>query len=252
MNDLYFCGDIHGKYREFIWTLYVKRKIHDSSIIILGDFGIGFTKDFSIEYKKSEPKLEENNLMIYVLRGNHDDPSYFKDSSNDFPRLKFLHDHEVYNICDRSIYIIGGAHSTDANINPECKSISDRVIENSERLRKGKMPVWWESECVDKKYTDLPTRVDIIASHTAPLNFEPVSIRTSAISVSQFEKIIDERKYLTDILSEIRADYWFYGHFHSSYTGTYNQLLYRGLKELELFIAPEHKELNPQGELENE
>ena len=114
------------------------------------------------------------------------------------------------------------------------------------------MPIWWENECVEKKYNDLPRRVDIIISHTAPISFEPVAIKTSEISTNQFEKIIEERKYLQHILYEIRADYWFYGHFHRSYTGTFNQLLYRCLKEFELFSAPEKKELSPQGELKNE
>ena len=255
MNDLYFCGDIHGEYRKLVWTLCEKNKLQDSSVVILGDFGVGFTKpkELEIEYKRSEPKLEKNNLTIYVLRGNHDDPDYFKDTSRDFPRLKFLQDHTVYNICDRSIYIIGGAYSTDANLDPNYEGeVEDRKVETEKRLRKGKLPTWWPGECVEKKYTDLPNRVDIIASHTAPISFDPVSIRTSEISLTQFENIVEERKYLQYILLEVRADYWFYGHYHKNYTGTYNQLLYKGLGVLELSPAPEHKQTNPQGELKDE
>jgi len=250
MNDLYFCGDIHGRYREFIWTICIKKNIHDAIIIVLGDFGVGFTKDMDIEYRKSEPKLEKNNLTVYSIRGNHDDPKYF-DSTHDYPRLKFMQDHQIYEIAGRKIYTIGGAHSTDANTNPGT-SVPDRKLETEARLRKGKLPTWWENEYVEKKYTDLPTKVDIIISHTAPLRFEPIPIRTSEVSISQYEKILDERKYLDYILSEIKADYWFYGHFHKSYTGTYNQLLYRCLEELELFPALDKKELNPQGELKDE
>ena len=233
-SDLYFCGDIH-----------------DSSIIILGDFGVGFSRNLETEYNKTKSRLEKNNLTIYVLRGNHDDPDYFKDESHDFPRLKFLQDHKVYNICDRKIYTIGGAYSTDANTIPEYSNI-DRKILNEKRLAKGKMPVWWENENVVKKYSELPTKVDIIISHTAPLNFDPVPMRDQGISIKQYENIIDERKYLMSLLSEINADYWFYGHFHKSYTGTYNKILYKCLGELELCMAPEHKENNPQGELKNE
>lgn len=249
-EDLYFCGDVHGKYRELVWTLCVKRNIHDASIIILGDFGVGFTRDMDIEYKKSEPKLQKNNLTLYTIRGNHDDPEYFKDSSHSYPRLKFLQDHQVYELAGRRIYTIGGAHSTDANTNPE-STVPDRKLETEARLRKGKLPTWWEAECVEEKYEGLPTRVDIVISHTAPLRFEPIPIRTAEISINQYEKILSERKYLDYVLSEVRADYWFYGHYHRSYTGTYNQLLYRCLDELELFLAPELKETNPQGELKD-
>lgn len=250
MNDLYFCGDIHGKYETLVWNVVVRLGLHDADIIVLGDFGVGFTKDLQHLYKKTEPRLTKNNITIYALRGNHDDPSYFKNpESHSFDRLKFLEDHKVYSICDRSIYIIGGAYSTDANTNPECKDIVDRKIETAERLRKHKLPTYWDDENVVIKYTDLPVRVDIIASHTAPICFEPVSIRTSEISLQQYENIIKERKYLSYVLEEVRADYWFYGHYHRSYTGTYNNLLYRGLKELELFPSPQHKESNPQGKL---
>lgn len=251
MNDLYFCGDIHGRYRELVWTVCEKNNLHDSDILVLGDFGVGFTNDMDDLYKKTEKKLEKNNITISAIRGNHDDPKYFKDSTKySYPRLKFLEDHKIYEINGRTIYVIGGANSTDANLSKDYSgSIVDRKIETEIRLRKHKLPTWWEDECVEKKLTNLPLKVDIIVSHCAPLNFDPVSIRTSEISVSQFEKIIDERKYLEYVLNEIRADYWFYGHYHKSYTGTYNQLLYRCLKELELFSAPEHKETNPQGEL---
>ncbi len=249
-RNLVFCGDVHGKYRELVWKVCIQKKLTDTDIIILGDFGVGFTKNLDVEYKKSEPKLEKSGNSIYVMRGNHDDPKYFKDKSHDYPRLKFLTDHTLYNFGENlGIYVIGGAYSTDANTNPECTTVSDRVIDNKKRLLKGKMPIWWESEYVEKKYTDLPNRVDIIISHTAPLRFEPIPIRTSEISVSQYAKILEERKYLDYILQEIRTDYWFYGHYHKSYTGTYNGLLYRGLAELELFQAPEKKILNPQGEI---
>ena len=250
MSDLYFCGDVHGKYKELVWKLCEKNDIRDSGILVLGDFGIGFTRDMSDLYNKTEKKLEDRNLTIYVLRGNHDDPQYFTDEEKySYPRLRFLEDHRVYNICDRSIYIIGGANSTDANIDSECTTIVDRKVETEERLREHKLPTWWEDEPVVEKLDDLPTRVDIIASHCAPLNFDPVLMRTSEISVPQFEKILEERKYLEYVLNEVRADYWFYGHYHKSYTGTYNRLIYRCLGELELYLAPEHKQTNPQGEI---
>ena len=66
-EDLYFCGDVHGKYRELVWTLCVKRNIRDASIIILGDFGVGFTRDMDIEYKKKS----RNKRNGVLQRANH-------------------------------------------------------------------------------------------------------------------------------------------------------------------------------------
>jgi hypothetical protein len=44
-----------------------------------------------------------------------------------------------------------------------------------------------------------------------------------------------ERKYLDDVLQKIRPKYWYYGHFHNSYTGTVENTLYKGLSIMELY-----------------
>ena len=62
-----------------------------------------------------------------------------------------------------------------------------------------------------------------------------------------YEKILEERKYLGEILGKVKTDYWFYGHYHHYYSGTYNEVMYRCLPELEFFLAPEPKNNNPQG-----
>lgn len=236
-RDLYFCGDIHGELKTLVWTLTERYDISNADIIILGDFGMGFDKSFPETYKKVEKKLNKHDITLNVLRGNHDDPAYFINPVN-YPRLNFLEDHKIYNICGRDIYIIGGAHSTD---------IEDRLKTNEKRLKDHKLPCWWEDEPVVEEYS-LPTHVDIIASHTAPLNFDPVVTRDN-IPIEQYKKIIKERKYLNDVLYEIRADFWFYGHFHKSYSGSFNSLLYKCLEPLELYMAPEKINHSPQGEL---
>lgn len=236
-RDLYLCGDIHGELKALVWTLTERYNISNAEVIILGDFGIGFDKAFPDLYKSVENKLEKHDIILNTLRGNHDDPAYFIKPVN-YPRLNFLEDHKVYNICDKDIYIIGGAHSTD---------IEYRLEENEKRLKKHKLPCWWEDECVVEE-NDLPAHVDIIASHTAPLNFDPVITRDN-VPIEQYKKIIRERKYLNKVLYEVRADFWFYGHFHKSYSGSYNSLLYKCLEPMEIYLAPDKINHNPQGEL---
>lgn len=232
LRDLYFVGDVHGKYRELIFRATQKYKIEHADIIVLGDFGVGFNKkEYTIqEYNRSLKKLEKHDLCIHVLRGNHDNPEYFKDPLPlDFPRLHFLEDHKVYEICDRKIYVVGGANSTD---------IVDRVKDKD----------WWEGEDIIRvPESSLPRRVDIIATHTAPLTFEPVIMKFDETPVWQYEKILEERKYLGEILGNVKTDFWFYGHYHHYYSGTYNEVMYRCLPELEFFLAPEPKNNNPQG-----
>lgn len=236
MNDLYVVGDVHGQYKELVFRITQKYKIQDANILVLGDFGIGFNKTMPDLYKWSEEKLKKNNIEIDVLRGNHDNPEYF-DGEHDYPRLRFLKDHEVYNFADHDVYIIGGANSTDL-------VYTDLLGREKHRIQGVD---WWKEEDIIKKdKSHLPLRVDIIATHAAPLAFDPIIKRDDQTSEQQYEKILEERKYLDQVLKEVNADYWYYGHYHSSFSGSYGKLLYRCLPPLEFYLVLPKAERNPQ------
>lgn len=240
-GGLYFCGDIHGDYKEFIWNITKRYKIRDSVILELGDFGIGFNNTMDDLYSWSEKRLEDTGNVVVVIRGNHDDPEYFTNEEKySFPRLKFLEDHQVYNLAGRTVYTIGGANSKD---------ISFRLEDNQKLASSGKSNrVWWEGEDIVKKYEDLPDKVDVIVSHSAPLSFMPVICKYSETPEYQYDKILEERRYLNHVLTEVNAKYWLYGHYHDHYSGTFGDLLYRGLGIMEFYECPEIIEKNPQGE----
>lgn len=238
-RDLYFCGDIHGEIKTLVWKLSKQYEIRNADVIVLGDFGVGFDKTLEDTYLHIEPKLNDIDVTIYAIRGNHDDPKYFNGPDRiDKKRLKLLEDHKVYSICDRSIYVIGGACSTD---------ISARLGFNNDpkNQKKGRV-CWWEDEPVIQKLKDLPERVDIIISHTAPINFDPIVKRYPETPIWYYEEIVSERRYLSKVLEEVNADFWFYGHFHNHYSGSFSNLIWKGLDIMELYPAPEHIEHNPQ------
>lgn len=241
LKDLYFCGDVHGDYKELVWTIVNKYGLKDSAILVLGDFGVGFDNSMPHLYEWSRNRLEKSNNVIYAIRGNHDDPEYFTDEEKySYPRLRYLEDHKLYNICGRSIYTIGGAGSTD---------VSYRLETNQKLASRGKdRRIWWENEYVVQKREGLPNKADIIVSHTAPLSFLPVITKFPETPLWQYEKILEERKYLDYVLGNVNAKYWMYGHFHSHYSGSFGNLLYRGLGIMELYEAPIINEDNPQGE----
>lgn len=240
-NNLYFCGDIHGELKTFVWQVLYRYGIKDSGIIILGDFGAGFDDSLESTYNQIKEKLEKSNVVIYAIRGNHDNPEYFNGSHN-FERLIFLKDYEILEYKDITILPIGGAHSID---------ITWRIEKNSESKKWGShRRVWWENEHIQQKpLKELPSEVDIIISHTAPLQFEPVATRFPECPAEQYEKIIEERKYLDNILNNIKVDRWYYGHFHKSYSGSINSnVLYRGLNIMEIVESPEKIDHTIQGE----
>jgi len=240
------CGDVHGEFAELVWTITNRYKITNADILVVGDFGMGFDNALPQVYKKYENRLEKADIVIHAIRGNHDDPAFFKDLDKfSYPRLKFLEDNKIYNLCGYDIYTIGGANSTD---------ISWRLEYNQKLATKGKdRRVWWEDEDIVKVPIEkLPKTVDIIVSHEAPLIFQPMCTRLNDTPVEQYEKIVESRKYLDSVLENVNVDKWIYGHYHNSYSGSYNKTIYRGLGIMELFEVPDKIDKKVQGEDNNE
>ena len=216
MDRLIVCGDIHGELRTLVYNLTDRFDIHDASVIVAGDFGVGFSskKYEETEYKHIEKDLEKYNLKIYVVRGNHDCPQWF-DGKHDFPRIKFLLDYKIVEIAGRKVYPVGGGISIDQEERTEGKD-------------------WWPDEDV-KRITEFPVKVDLIISHMAPISFSPVTMRDENMSAEIYEKCINSRSYLEKILDEVKCKYWFYGHYHKSYSGHIGEMMYRGLGIHELY-----------------
>ncbi len=235
-RSLFICGDIHGELKKLVYeTIQCKWGLKNSDIIVVGDFGVGFGRKLSMQvaYEKIEKRLERDNNVLWAIRGNHDDPSWF-DGTRDFPRLHFLKDHEVIEVCGKKIYPIGGATSIDIDM-PDHKGRSRRWY-NDRYIRLGSSQrCWWEGENIVPSKNPHPIRVDIILSHEAPLAFEPVPIRPENCSNETWDKVLADRSYLDKVLYDVNARWWFYGHYHTSYSGHIGNLMYRCLPERELF-----------------
>lgn len=221
-NDLFFCGDIHGNIRKLVWTIIYRYGLKDCSVIVVGDFGAGFEKKEYLNqmYKKVESRLESNNVTIYAIRGNHDDPNYFSgEDEYQYPRLKLLPDFKVVEICGKKILPIGGGVSVDREL----------------RIKQG-LGYWPNERIVKKPVEELPNKVDVIVSHMAPLSFLPVETRMINESKDIWEDNLEDRKYLDEVLEQVITDDWYYGHYHKSISGNYGNVSYRGLDIDELFI----------------
>ena len=210
-------------------------EIKNADVIVLGDFGVGFSKRgwLDLEYEKIKSKLESANITIHTIRGNHDDPSYFVDPIN-YERIRFLEDHRVYEIAGFLLYTIGGANSHD---------IEWRLKYNDKMKKFGSSKrVWWEGEDVIRKPLEeigLDFPIDLIVSHEAPLVMSPVPVKRD-ISLEQYNKILDTREYLNQVLFYMKPKNWFYGHYHNSYSGDIridenNSTLYRCMDIMELY-----------------
>ena len=57
--------------------------------------------------------LRKINSVLYCIRGNHDDPSYFNDNIINKSNVKLIKDYSIISVGDKNILCIGGAVSID-------------------------------------------------------------------------------------------------------------------------------------------
>ena len=233
-RQLWICGDIHGELSGLVRNA-VNRGISCADILVVGDFGAGFgrPKSMDVAYGKAHAALEKNDICIYTIRGNHDNPAFF-DGMHDFDRLHFLPDHRIIELCGKRIYPVGGAVSADIDLVDPLSHKSRRMINDSLIKFGSSKRVWWPDEAPVQIAEGLPTAVDIVISHEAPLSFEPPLMQADYMRNETFLKIVESRKYLDYVLSQVKPTLWFYGHYHSHFEGNYQNTLYRCLDIAEI------------------
>ena len=235
-RQLWICGDIHGELFGLVRNA-VNRGISCADILVVGDFGAGFgrPKSMDVAYGKVRAALEKNDICIYTIRGNHDNPAFFN-GKHDYERLHFLPDHHIIELCGKRIYPIGGAVSADINLVDPLSRKSRRMVNDSLIKFGSSKRVWWPNEAPTQIAEDLPTVVDIVVSHDAPLSFNPPLVQADYVRDETWLKIVESRKYLDYVLSQVKPALWFYGHYHCHYEGNYQNTLYRCMDIAEMTL----------------
>ncbi len=226
-TDLYISGDIHGEIRTLVFNLK-RYGIIDAVIIVAGDCGIGFEKAGHYEhlYRKISKALDSANCMLLLVRGNHDDPSFFENELIDFPRMKSLPDYSLVQTASKNILCVGGAISLD-------RFDRLREIHNRQMKRKSEVNIYWENEFpvyneqALSELTDAGTLIDMVVTHTAPSFCYPHTKRNFDRRVVTDKQLTDdvrqERAVMDAVYNRLVSDKhplrnWLYGHFHASHT----------------------------------
>ena len=219
-----FVGDVHGKYKKLM-ELIKRYGISDSYFIALGDFGVGFYNEshYNTIFNEMNTELDRCNNKIYVLRGNHDNPSYFP---SDFGNIKFVEDYTSIEIESKKILFLGGACSIDRN---------ERKVNED----------YWLDEKFNLDNEKLETiKCDIVVSHSAPSVCYPYT-NIGLLERCKFDQILysditEERKFLNIALEILMKNNnitnWYYGHFHHNHVDTINNIRFECLDELKFTI----------------
>ena len=218
MKSFMVIGDTHGNF------LMIRRHIKkidltDTIIFHVGDFGLGFDgedRDRN-EIEMMNRLLIKRNCMMYVCRGNHDNP-YMYDGSWSMSNIKLGPDYTVVELDDdNKVLMVGGAISIDRG---------ERKARTLASARKGKFyeDYWYDEGFVldPKKVKDL-TGITYVITHSAPSFCDPLNkidpVEAGFIGDTNLVRDLkEEREDLTKLYNLVDENNsikkWFYGHFH--------------------------------------
>ena len=207
-KQILFLGDIHGNWNELLFKIQLK-KISNANIISVGDLGMGFNSNQDrITSGLLDKEFKQNNIKFYGIRGNHDDPSFFK--GNDrvcLDNFELVEDYSILKYNSKAIQLIGGAVSVDR---------TGRRVGVSH----------WEDEGVVFN-RDACQKVDILVTHTAPSYCFPQQFNEMVYGWARedaylIQDLTEERAVMDEIFKLCSPSLHFYGHFHSSWAEKIN------------------------------
>lgn len=225
-DKLLLLGDIHGSYNPLGYELK-RKQVENAYIIQVGDFGMGFYKPnyYKTALALLNRDLVDKNNHLYAIRGNHDDPDYFKTTNNPFElsNITLLADYSELNLLDKSILCVGGAISVDR---------IDRVLGKS----------YWEEEPFkfNDRFPYKDRQYDAVITHTrpkcagGPKNYDNIAYWLDRDDTLKDQLMIEADK-VQKLYELTKPTKWFYGHFHESSIMEYEKTEFRCLDIDELY-----------------
>lgn len=213
---IFMTGDTHAEFYRFSSKRFPEGKnlTKEDVMIIAGDFGGIWDKDYSREYERHWLNwLNEKPWTTLFIDGNHEN----------FDRLSILPLEErfggivgkvndsifhlkrgqVYTIDNKTIFTFGGGYSLD-------------------KSRRIPFISWWEEELPNfmeykagfENLQKVNNKVDYIFSHTCPVSDFQVLQEKFGFDHKINEEENPLREYLEGIKNTVDYKKWFCGHFH--------------------------------------
>lgn len=223
---LWITGDLHGRREN--WETRVAPVLRPGdTLIVTGDFGVGFWEDETAFYDA----LAEQPFTVLFLDGNHENfaqlNAYPTDRWNGGQVHRLRHNllhlmrGELYTVAGRSCFVFGGGASAD-------------------RFRRSEADgSWWPEELPSLAEYENGRRnlqaagwqADLILTHTAPAKTVSylASLRNLGLKESPTAEI-ELTEYLETLRQSVRYQRWYFGHFHADRALWYGQtLVYRSM-----------------------
>jgi DNA repair exonuclease SbcCD nuclease subunit len=231
-KQIIMVGDVHGSW-SVIANFIESYSITDTLFIQVGDFGVGFRKresDMNL-LEMLNGLLVENRCELYVIRGNHDDPNWFRGDELPYSNIRLLPDYTVMELNGERWLFVGGAVSVDRM---DC-------VQNGMK--------WFPDEkfVLDEEKLTTVGRIDRVVTHSAPDMTPPFTkggfveskMRKDPDLCSDIETERSELTRMYNILKESGGSvtHWYYGHFHRTHVYNTNVCGFRCLDVNEFLLV---------------
>jgi predicted phosphodiesterase len=250
-----FIGDTHGN-NGYMKMVIEAQDYRDMEMIHVGDFGVGFI-GMDQELKNLDALnefMKERNIILHVIRGNHDNPHYF-DGTYLNTNLKLHPDYTVLNIEGKNILLVGGAISIDRV--PRRRYNTMEITQNMHSENR----YHWEDEkfVLDREKLETIKGINIVVTHTAPHyakpfdqkgNWPPIVAQFMGEDPTLGDDLVAERELLNemyDILDKNNyIEDWFYGHFHRNEYTNHGHTLFNmlGINEMRVYKGDDEDEID--------
>ena len=229
----YITGDTHRDFDRIEAFCEENGTTVDDVMIILGDAGINYYLTNSDREVKEH--LSRLNITLFCVHGNHEERPWLAADYHEviwnegivyveeqYPKLLFAKDGEIYNFHGKKVMPIGGAYSIDKYY----------------RIRNGLQ--WFESEqpddtikaYVEKQLGKVNWSLDVVLSHTVPIEAEPVWAFIPGLDQSSVDKSTE--KWLQDIYDKLEFSEWYAGHYHVESQEGGIRIMYEDYEEISM------------------
>ena len=229
-------GDIKAKDLSFY---------SDAIIISTGNNRIGFNSDAYYEkvFGKMNEILAKNNTTILFIRGNNDDPSFFREEKINFTNVKTIPDYSVIKTKHGNVLCVGGGLSIDRVWRKKQQDRLSSISSGKKKILywKDEMPIFDDDKM--KELSESGINISGVVSHVAP-TFAFTDIADSLDDWCRKDAdlardIENERLVMDKIYDALRSmgnrpSFWYYGHYKLDNSEHRANILFRAIPPLVL------------------